>query len=90
MAAVQFRTRDDTFYCSPRWRRLRKRKLQANPLCEDPHWTHLLLGRPVLACEVDHKQRRRDFPELAFRWENLQSLCKRCHSRKTAMETQDA
>lgn len=36
--------------------------------------------------EVDHIQRVKDAPELAFVLTNLQSLCSKCHSSKTATE----
>ncbi|TWU67291.1 HNH endonuclease [Crateriforma conspicua] len=64
-----------------RWQRIRQRKLKANPLCQ-----HCLAdGRgPVPANEVDHiiPSQGIDDPN---HWDedNLQSLCKPCHSRKT-------
>jgi len=36
--------------------------------------------------EVDHVKPVRTHPELSFVLENLQSLCARCHARKTAIE----
>ena len=36
--------------------------------------------------EVDHIKGVRDAPELAFELSNLQTLCGRCHSRKTRIE----
>jgi 5-methylcytosine-specific restriction endonuclease McrA len=36
--------------------------------------------------EVDHIKPVRDEPDLAFDLANLQSLCVRCHSRKTRIE----
>ena len=57
-----------------RWQRLRAMKLRRDPICE--------CGQA--ATEVDHKT------PLSARgtnaWDNLQSLCKPCHSRKTAIE----
>ena len=65
------------------WRRLRALYLRRNPLCCDPWGDHG--GRPVVAAEVDHI--------LPIRqgggndWDNLQALCKACHSKKTAAES---
>jgi 5-methylcytosine-specific restriction endonuclease McrA len=36
--------------------------------------------------EVDHIEPVRTHPELSFDLTNLQTLCGRCHSRKTAIE----
>lgn len=36
--------------------------------------------------EVDHKVPVRYAPELSFDLGNLQSLCRRCHSKKTRLE----
>jgi len=42
--------------------------------------------RAVGDLEVDHIKPVRDAPELAFELSNLQTLCVRCHSRKTRIE----
>jgi 5-methylcytosine-specific restriction endonuclease McrA len=39
-----------------------------------------------LAEEVDHKIRIVERPDLRLVWENLQSLCGRCHAAKSAAE----
>jgi len=67
-----------------RWRKIRERKLNRDPLCEDPYGVHDTGGAVVEATEVDHKVPKRDGG--SDRMENLQSLCKSCHSRKTALE----
>jgi 5-methylcytosine-specific restriction enzyme A len=36
--------------------------------------------------EVDHIKSVRDRPDLAYELTNLQTLCVRCHSRKTRIE----
>ena len=36
--------------------------------------------------EVDHIKPVRDRPDLAYSLDNLQCLCRRCHSRKTRLE----
>ena len=70
-------------YNSRKWKKMRERKLEANPLCE------LCLqrdGRAVAARCVHHKtpiETARTFADmevLAFNWDNLQALCYDCHS----------
>jgi 5-methylcytosine-specific restriction protein A len=65
-----------------RWQRLRAYKLRLNPLCE----TCLVNGIVTAAEEVDHIKPVRDYPELRLVLDNLQSMCKSCHSRKTRKE----
>ncbi len=64
------------------WQRLRRRKLQVDPLCEDCRSR----GRATLAEEVDHIQTIANRPDLRLVWDNLQSLCGRCHRAKTASQ----
>jgi 5-methylcytosine-specific restriction endonuclease McrA len=72
------RVEANRFYASTRWRNLREAYLSVFPLCEECH----LNGRATAAIDVHHKLERRDHPEHAFDWENLQALCKACHGRK--------
>lgn len=65
-----------------RWRRLRLRVLRAEPTCR----ACKAIGRVTPASEVDHILPRRERPELTYEVENLQPLCKPCHSRKTRRE----
>lgn len=58
-----------------RWRSLRAAFLRAHPLCA-------LCSRPTPATEVDHIVAIRD-GGAPWSWDNLQALCKPCHSRKT-------
>ena len=64
------------------WKKLRAMYLMSHPLCVDPDNVH---GSVVVtATEVDHIK-----PKVQGgmdEWENLQALCKSCHSRKTAVE----
>jgi 5-methylcytosine-specific restriction protein A len=66
-------------YNSDAWKRLRKLKLAASPLCE----VCALRGLVVLANTVDHVHAIRDgglaFPAL----DGLMSMCHACHNQKT-------
>ena len=64
-------------YDSRRWRRLRARKLHADPLCQ-----YCPLGTVTPATEVDH---RVPIEQGGDPWDenNLVSTCKPCHLRKT-------
>lgn len=65
------------FYDSGLWQRTRRAVLVKSPLC-------CVCG--VIATEVDHiKPIAQGGSKLDLN--NLQGLCKRCHSRKTATET---
>ena len=69
-------------YNSGRWRRLRFRHLEREPLCREC----ARVGKVTPASDVDHiKPHKGDFC-LFFDENNLQSLCASCHSRKTAAE----
>ena len=61
-----------------RWRRIRKMQLSSYPLCAEC----LRHGRTTVATEVHH----RDGNPSNNQSNNLESLCKECHSRITAKE----
>lgn len=63
------------------WKRLRKRWLQLHPLCRH----HEKRGIIVPATIVNHIEDIRDRPDLRLDESNLESLCKRCHDRHTAI-----
>lgn len=63
---------------SATWRRIREAQLNEEPLCR----YHARRGQTVAANEVDH----RDGDATNNDPDNLQSLCKPCHSAKTARE----
>lgn len=62
------------------WRKLRKRRLDAEPLCR--HCTAKGLVTP--AVEVDHITPKALGGQDT--WDNTQSLCKPCHQEKTCQE----
>jgi len=68
---------DNGFYSLAPWRRLRAWWLARHPLC-------VACSSP--ANEVDHIKPRSSAPELSYSLQNLQSMCKSCHSRKTNKE----
>ena len=66
------------------WRKLRKMVLARNPICEDPFGLHKEYSELIKANEVDHIIPKKHGGESEM--SNLQSLCKSCHSKKTAVE----
>ena len=70
-------------YNSARWRRLRAWHLEQHPACV-MCWG---ADRVMCATDVDHVIPVTGPDDPKF-WDtaNLQSLCRRCHSRKTAVE----
>lgn len=69
------------FYQSGQWRKVRKLYVEENPLC-----VHCLdRGLTTAVQEVDHIKPLR-LCGAKFDFENLQSLCKSCHARKSGKE----
>ncbi|KAB2953733.1 HNH endonuclease [Heliorestis acidaminivorans] len=65
-----------------RWHKKSKAFLRAHPLC-----AHCLqAGRVTEATEVDHIIPHNGDIKLFWDQNNWQSLCKKCHSKKTAQE----
>lgn len=69
-------------YNSVRWKKLRAAFLLENPLCA----LCLVEGKPEGARDVDHRIPLAKRLDLAYEWDNLQGLCRRHHTRKTARE----
>lgn len=65
-------------YDTKRWKTLRQRKLASSPHCQSP-------GCTAAASDVDHIVSLRA-GGAPYDYANLQSLCKPCHSAKTAAE----
>ena len=64
------------------WRKLRTAFLAKNPLCAECKRA----GKVKPATDVDHIVPHHGDQKLFWDVSNLQALCKRCHSRKTAKE----
>jgi len=69
-------------YRTGQWQALRRQQLTMKPLCAEC----LRAGKYTLASEVDHVIPHRNDLQLFFDPANLQSLCRSCHSSKTARE----
>jgi 5-methylcytosine-specific restriction protein A len=61
------------------WVKFRRVYLTRHPLCV----RCLSDERVTAATEIHHRRELRDYPELRFEEENLEALCKSCHSRET-------
>lgn len=66
------------FYNSQRWRKLRKAKLEINPVCE-------ICGNQS-ELQVHHIKPPKGGELLFFNLENLQTVCANCHRKLTAKE----
>jgi 5-methylcytosine-specific restriction enzyme A len=67
----------DPFYNTAAWKRLRKAKLAADPLCQ-----YCPPGILSVANDVDHVVAINAGGD-PYAWDNLRSACHECHSRKT-------
>lgn len=74
--------KSDPFYSSHSWRKLRALKISADPCCEDCAKRGLVKA----ADEVHHVVARSVDASIAMDIDNLMSLCKTCHSRRTVRE----
>ncbi|QLI80805.1 HNH endonuclease [Chitinibacter fontanus] len=71
-----------SLYATKRWQDLRVLVLRTNPLCVECR----KVDRLTAAEHVDHIKPHCGDESLFFDFDNLQGLCKPCHSRKTAKE----
>ena len=65
-------------YNSPKWKALRKGKLEADPFCE-------ICG--MEATEVHHRIPHNGNWALFLDWDNLMSICHECHLKETQKES---
>lgn len=77
-----------------RWRRFREQWLRQHPICGDrirgrsaEHSACAATGRVTPGTDVDHIVPHSGDPALFWDEVNLQTLCRECHNRKTAQET---
>ena len=73
---IRDRNRSPSRTYGRRWQVLRQAYLAQNPICE--------CGCMRPATVVDHRKPHRGDPALMYDWDNLQSMTKQCHDRKTA------
>lgn len=69
----------EPFYNSAAWLRARAQQLAEHPLCEDC----IAENRTTAASEVHHRIKYKLRPDLGTSPENLASLCRSHHSRRT-------
>jgi 5-methylcytosine-specific restriction protein A len=69
-------------YADPKWKAARLVYLRQHPICKDCEE----LGVVEVATDVDHITPHKGDRKVFWDRKNWQSLCHRCHSRKTARE----
>lgn len=74
---------DASFYHTTAWRKLRGVYIKQHPLCECADCKKLPV--PLPAEHVDHIRPIKDGGD-PMSWENLQSLNRKCHNKKSAKE----
>ena len=81
----------NTFYHTTQWRKVRKQYISENPLCEEC----LRNGRTTPGTMVDHKKQINRIDTFDTKngkygepldFDNLQTLCDRCHAKKSGKE----
>ena len=71
-------------YQDKRWMKLRNHKRRVNPLCERCEG----MNKVVPMKEVHHRKpfqegrTKEEIEELAYDWENLESVCPECHEAR--------
>jgi len=69
-------------YYGRRWKRLRQMFIRYNPLCVNCKDNNIIMEGQV----VDHIKPVSEDKDGFYVWKNLQTLCRTCHSKKTAKE----
>ena len=73
-------------YSRRRWHALRRQWLAEHPLCAECERR----GEIRMATDVDHVTPHKGDAKLFWSTANMQSLCARCHGRKSAREQREA
>lgn len=79
----------DKFYTSRRWRKVRDMaKARDAMMCQrcKANGTITIIGKKARDYAVDHIKPRKLWSELDLTLDNLQTLCRRCHDKKTREE----
>ena len=69
-------------YNNTRWHKIRKAQISKAPLCQ----RCLSFNLVTIATDADHQVPHRGDPKIMWDTNNLQSLCRSCHSWKTSEE----
>lgn len=69
-----------------KWRAYRTKYIEQNPYCVSAECAAIPLWRRPLATDVDHIDGLGPLGPRGYDPANMQSLCHRCHSIKTARE----
>lgn len=81
--------RHDKFYTTYQWKKLAKEVLMRDAyLCQicSRNGVIKIVGIKRRDYAIDHKKPRRLYPELELVKENLETVCKKCHAKKSAIE----
>lgn len=73
-----------SWYKTARWVKMRARQLKKNPFCSDYFGDHG--GSLVVANTADHIIPHKGDEVLFWDEDNLQSMCRTCHNKKTVKE----
>lgn len=73
----------EAFYNSKEWRRHSRAYRSEHPLCEPCQRE----GRVTAAQQVHHKEEISKRPDLAYEWDNLESVCIQCHNEMRKRST---
>jgi 5-methylcytosine-specific restriction endonuclease McrA len=76
---------NQTFYNSTLWRKTRKAYIMQQPFCEECERNEILTDATGRKGVVDHIKRIEDGGSK-FDFSNLQTLCNKCHNRKSGRE----
>ena len=77
-----YRMRTQSMYNTAAWRRLRAAYRDQHPVCEECKRQ----GKTTPMFAVDHIKPHGGNVGLFWDWDNLQSLCRKCHNAKTQRE----